>query len=103
MSQYINRKEAIDHFEHTLEASNNSKGYNEGWCDGVQFCIDFLNNAPTADVRPNVHGEWINEQWTEDCILIGVECDNCHIVEGRFYDFCPNCGADMRGKKNELS
>ena len=40
-------------------------------------------------------GHWINEKW-HGIELIGVTCSNCMIVESRFSDFCPNCGAKMK-------
>ena len=44
-------------------------------------------------------GEWIrkcNENRVDIC------CTNCGYDDGySCFNFCPNCGADMRGKKNE--
>lgn len=66
-----------------------------------------IDDQPTADVRKNVRGEWqVTENIENDCYI--VRCSNCHAsvrVGGRIlYDakiqlnnFCPNCGADMRG------
>ena len=52
---------------------------------------DKVNRMPTADVRPNVRGEWSGESGWE-------ECSECHWVNTTHlvYHFCPNCGADMR-------
>jgi len=58
-----------------------------------------IDNAPTADVEPVVHG-----RWTEDEI--------CSICGGSawYYDweqkksksrYCPNCGAKMDGKEKQ--
>ena len=50
---------------------------------------EFINSAPTVKSK---YGEWID--------MGGYEvCKNCHEVK-RFphWNFCPNCGADMRGK-----
>ena len=73
----------------------------------------------TADVRENVHGEWIpgKELSREMCAgkVLHIEyenykCSACgltldrllyHIDGSPFYKFCPNCGADMR--KEEMS
>lgn len=57
-----------------------------------------LLNVPTVEAKP-VHGE------REDNPYIW-ECNICHkwlIVEQGDADmnFCPNCGADMRGGKND--
>lgn len=50
---------------------------------------------PAADVREVVRGKWIQKKsWTR-----GV-CSACSweiaFVTGNSYNFCPNCGADMR-------
>ena len=55
-----------------------------------------INNAPTiipsADVRPVVRGKWIaRHKW--DWIV----CSECSYESNKASNFCPNCGADMRG------
>lgn len=55
-----------------------------------------LSSAVPADVRENVHGKWVLEHLSQLW-----ECTNCHEREIRTTDFCPNCGADMRGDKDE--
>ena len=52
---------------------------------------DQIDDIPTADVRENVKGEWI----VEDGEVVCSECGEPHIET----NFCPNCGADMRGDK----
>lgn len=55
-------------------------------------------------------GKWIQTEIIDDDSEYGVnseasECSNCRYVEGShywtstYYHFCPNCGADMRGKE----
>ena len=64
-----------------------------------------INEAPTVEARPS--GKWRKYE-DIDC----VEFIKCSVCGGIFYDgdndtfdrpynFCPNCGADMRGGKNE--
>ena len=50
-------------------------------------------DAPTADVRENVHGEWVE---TESVYYICSLCGDDSYYES---NFCPNCGADMRGSE----
>ena len=46
------------------------------------------------DGTPVVHGEWIYEKgFTADT----WECDQCHEAQTKKSNFCPSCGADMRG------
>ena len=62
-----------------------------------------LDCVPTVDVRENVKGKWkikyTGDGWND---YIDVTCTNCGktIKHGEPYNFCPNCGADMRGNNN---
>ena len=63
-----------------------------------------LDPVPSADVRENVRGEWI-----ENNGRYGWHCNQCNKDNVYAYitgndgshelqdNFCPNCGADMRG------
>lgn len=70
--------------------TNDKYGYSE--------CIPLkdLDDFPAADVRENVRGEWIYKDG-KTC------CSKCFSPYGVRYDgennFCPNCGADMRGEE----
>ena len=64
---------------------------------------EFINLQPTADVRPNVRGKWIDawrsamdgtRRWHRECSECGYERDDDNIDKDT--NFCPNCGADMR-------
>lgn len=53
-----------------------------------------INAIPAVDVRPVVHGEWIDKT-----VQIGfpiAKCSCCGSQAGMFWmNFCPNCGARM--------
>lgn len=54
-----------------------------------------LREKKAADVRPVVRGRWRwvgQDQWN-DC----YECSQCGKMNTDNSNFCPNCGADMRG------
>ena len=59
------------------------------------------DNAPTLDVRPNIHAHWVESEKGY------FSCSNCHndaMVElcensQKLTLFCPNCGAVMDGKE----
>lgn len=51
-----------------------------------------LDCVPTADVRENVRGEWIKIHWK------AFRCSECKGISEYYTDFCPNCGAQMRGE-----
>lgn len=60
--------------------------------DALKAAID---KVPPADVRPVVRGRWLHETEIEGHAC--GECSACHKI--RVIDnFCPNCGADMRGE-----
>ena len=42
-------------------------------------------------------GEW-KKIWRDDCECSEYVCSKCDCGEDYVTDFCPNCGADMRGK-----
>lgn len=81
--------------------------------------ISGLKDYPTADVKEVVHGEWEwYEEWSfngevKKCDCAGFRCSVCknepseyHFFDNPDYspifDFCPHCGADMRGERNDL-
>ena len=67
-------------------------------CKAVHKAIDCI---PNADVRENVHGEWIEvtDYKDDNEYRWHIICSVCR-HRGMFEDdnFCPNCGADMRGE-----
>lgn len=73
---------------------------------GVKAIDYAIDNAPTLDVRPVVHGHWIRKCDTH-CSACGVgfsEMPYSYDVEdgtGYVEKFCPNCGAIM-DEKEEL-
>ena len=94
MSEYIKRSDAIkrqviwQHF------------------NGVEFLDDkavpvaWIQSIPPANVKPVVRGKWMLVTNGRG----GHECDQCCAYapayqSGSYYlsNFCPNCGADMRG------
>lgn len=80
---------------------------------GVMDAMDDIENAPTADVAPVVHGRWLDR--AENPRLRGrirVMCSICGafapyemVNVGSFKEnetpYCPNCGAKMDGGEDE--
>lgn len=60
---------------------------------------DMVKNFPAADVRENVRGEWT--MLDPDEYLLPFRCSHCNRNSENKYDFCPNCGADMRGEEHD--
>lgn len=60
------------------------------------FLDEAIDGLPTVEAKPVVHGEWLERDW----FPFNLYCSVCG-KEDAPYDFCPNCGADMRGEKRE--
>lgn len=65
------------------------------------FC-DVVDNCPSADVAPVVHGQWI-KVYRED----GTKADKCSVCTGavKYFDYkygwCPHCGAKMEKSEDK--
>lgn len=58
-----------------------------------------IRALPSAD-RPQ--GEWRGEHKMPDMPRYEwYRCSECNFLSQSVVNFCPNCGADMRGKQNE--
>lgn len=69
-------------------------------CYSEMDVVNMLLHFPTVEAEPVVHGEWIEHRWAEEfggCLISDYECSRCHTWERENSDYCPNCGADMRG------
>ena len=62
--------------------------------------ITNISRVPIADVRENVRGEWqkVDEQPYFRKHFHKVCCSVCRKQGYDYWNFCPNCGADMRGE-----
>ena len=48
MSDLRSCREAVDHFRLIIDATNTDSRYNEGFVDGLEFCISHLSTMPSA-------------------------------------------------------
>ena len=90
MSDYIKREDAIETIYKLRE-------HFKCWDTDDDIAIkNTLNAIPPADVRENVRGEWIFPYGDK-------KYKRCSVCGSVFYsipyntNFCPSCGADMRG------
>lgn len=52
MIDLISRQAAIERFYRIIEASNTNGDYNEGYVDGMEFCIELIHDLPA--VQPEI-------------------------------------------------
>lgn len=117
MSRYIDADALIETLKKRYWHYVRNYGENDEYANCIDDCMEIVLDQPTADVKPVVRGE-LKEN--EEGLLV---CSVCHeeaiTVEVTDYDydydgdlielgyhlesvktnFCPNCGADMRGVK----
>lgn len=64
--------------------------------------LGYLKKRPTVDAVEVVHGRWTpNFEYDFDRgehRLTGYHCNQCGIWTLKKSNYCPNCGADMRGE-----
>lgn len=85
MNRYIDTDKLIEY-------TNNTKDKTIDANDIARF--------PTADVRENVRGEWIHDEITMNGNTVytpNAKCSICDCYVFQESNFCPSCGADMRG------
>ena len=102
MKEYIEREKAFDAvFVQFCASSDETEA-------ALNAAIEEISAIPAADVRPVVRGKWEEVdrtpifEWMEEHST--YRCSSCRAYQ--FYDvfdngtarynFCPNCGADMR-------
>lgn len=109
MSEYISKESVLKAFK--LTAKNPNKDYQRGMQDTIDCLVpEVIADIPAVDVQPVVRGEWDFRGYQL------FKCTNCKEIftqnqleamqnhidqeEFTFPNFCPNCGADMRGDTN---
>jgi hypothetical protein len=114
MKEYIEREAVLSVIEYIrtkyIENYNRKSKGNQFWSDTIRYFAKKTRAIPTADVAEVRHGEWEETDWVEydghgECIHYpkqGLRCPSCcHVFKKELLykdNFCPNCGADMRGK-----
>ena len=93
MSDLISRQSAIDAVEKAKTARSE---------DGEIFCAKInaqMNIQLLPSAQPERKGKWIRYY------AYYVNCSECgylmNTLEQGYFNFCPNCGAYMRGEANE--
>lgn len=116
MSDYIRRKDALAALSELLKdirenpIGDGASPYLDGIWKGEKACVIEaalrIKKLPAEDVNPVVCGTWVihnelvkNELLDENEVYV---CSACRVQRTkRKYNFCPYCGADMRGEESD--
>ena len=63
--------------------------------------LKWFDIIPEGDAKPVVRGEWIHHKGGYSDHYECTVCKKAIVLTGR-WNFCPNCGADMRGKDTNV-
>ena len=95
-NEYVLKEDILKYLE---KKSNISINTNSAIGKEISRVIDVIycdvDNMVSADVQRVKRGEWGKRAYNR------VQCSYCGKCEDIATDFCPNCGADMRGEENE--
>ena len=75
-----------------------------GYDPEVSRICGLINDAPIVEERPK--HSWVQKIGVDPYFGVPsrlcVYCDKCGFETVLEYNFCPNCGADMRGEDDEM-
>ena len=99
MSEYIEREETLRLIEE-MRFEEDDNAHNAA--EEIYYLVKDMDDA---DVAPVKRGTW------EKTSLIGyLRCSVCHgcyisdiWLDGKHWNFCPHCGADLRGENDGLA
>ena len=95
-SDLIDRKAA-------LKAINSWRGrFSEEYNEAIDDCENSIKELPTIQPEPK-EGHWKKDE-SDDCPIVFQQfriCSVCGTIEMSETNYCPNCGAKMKGVRNE--
>ena len=106
-SDLISKTETVEHLRRVLDVTVPITDYDSGYVDGVEFGVSTVSTMPTIQPERK-KGEWLPDN--NNAYEMRFVCSCCKESEvvptigftkyRPLWDFCPNCGADMRGEKD---
>jgi hypothetical protein len=71
------------------------------WSEAYKEFLDDVWDAPIVDAVEVVHGHWIAIRDKKFGGSLGLQCSVCRSrTRNKGGNYCPNCGADMRERKD---
>ena len=93
MDDLIRRQDAVDFIKNIMPTK-------EGFLD-PRDVFDELGHVPSAEKKGKWNWDFADNGWADwTCSICGWK-KNTDIHVNLGYNFCPNCGADMRGGQND--
>jgi hypothetical protein len=91
MKMYLDADMVYDELQGLRRCNAQQDVWAEGWDDAISALEIELENMPSADVRPVMHGEWRSGAFG------GIVCSVCGHWARRLVlpKFCEGCGAKM--------
>lgn len=101
MYEYINKQAVIDALKRLPHEYKNAE--QRARTGGIATCQMVVRNMQPVDVRPTVYGTWIeiyDDEIAGTCSVCGW---NSRLYEDDVVgmNYCPNCGAYMKGKNDD--
>ena len=98
MTDYIKREDAIKLINKCVShTSPKAKvmDFRHGEINGLNWACDIIEEMPSADVAPVMHGRWVVID-AEEPRRYG--CSECKRLSWNMENYCGNCGARMDGE-----
>lgn len=99
MSRYIDADWIIQKLERWRGQLAETYGENDEYVLCLGEVLMKLDDAPTADVRENVHAKKVIEGGERDGSTCWFECSHCHGTVDLQDMFCKHCGAVLEYEK----
>lgn len=97
MSDVISRQDAINAIKsQTIHSEEEPGEIGKAYYEGLHIAIDIIGSLPSAQKT----GRWINKPNIYG-VAYCTECD--YELHTNDTNFCPNCGAYMKGEENETN
>lgn len=91
-------KDALKHGTHLHPVR---KLEHKAYIDAIEYCVQQINDAPTADVAEVRHGRWtLHTDGSGTCSECGTTQKNVWDCD-RWQNYCGHCGARMDGDDGE--
>ena len=104
MDEYIEREALKERFRKRIKwlEKDTHDQYSLGLFHGCEYDADLINEPPAADVAPVRHGRWNDgDPYCPICRKDKFRGLDADVWADWKPDYCPNCGADMRGSNDE--